>query len=195
MSIKKKLHEYKRELILEEAGKLFVQEGYEAMKIADLAKISGVSVGTIYNMFGSKENLYNHYIMKMVEHAMETLRNSLQHYNSPIDKVREVTRIKFELICQHKLPLKESMNDPSFFLHISDDRDNPMMQVYDYLAEAVMKPLADEIRSTKKPMELVFLFDGLTIGAIKYWMACDGDLMERVDATVEQFLQLAKGPQ
>ena len=32
----------------------------------------------------------------------------------------------------------------------------------------------------------------LGVGAIKYWMACGGDLMKRVDDTIEQFIHLIK---
>ena len=192
MPIKKKLQDFKRELILEEAGRLFIEEGYDAMKIADLAKNVGLSVGTIYNFFGSKENLYNNYILSVVDHAMAIVEQSIQQYDDPIEKLREITRIKFGLITTHKLAMKESINDPSFFLHMSVERDNPMMQFYHYLAEEVMRPLAETFNSPKEPMELVFLYDGLGVGAIKYWMACGGDLMERVDENIAQFVHLLK---
>lgn len=41
------MQEIKRDLIVEEATNLFIRDGYENMKIADLAKNAGVSIGAI----------------------------------------------------------------------------------------------------------------------------------------------------
>ena len=62
MSIKDKMNELKKELLLEEASKIFEEIGYEHMKVADLAKTAQVSIGTIYSLFNSKEGLYLSYI-------------------------------------------------------------------------------------------------------------------------------------
>ena len=61
------MQEIKRDLIIEEATNLFIRDGYENMKIADLAKNAGVSIGAIYSMFGSKEALYNQYMLGQIE--------------------------------------------------------------------------------------------------------------------------------
>jgi len=190
MSIKKKLHEFKRELILEEAGKLFIAEGYEAMKIADLAKNAGLSVGTIYNLFGSKENLYNNYVLRLIEQAIEYAEAALERCDDPLEKLREITRIKYDLASRHRLAVKESMNDPSFFLHMAADREHPLMAFYRRIADEVMVPLAQRYGCTIPPMELVFIHDGLGIGTMKYAMACGVDLPGRVDADIDTFLKV-----
>ncbi len=195
MPAKKKLQEFKRDLILEEAGRLFIEEGYEAMKVADLARNVGLSVGTIYNLFGSKENLYNNYLFSLVENARSLVESAFEQHIDPLERLHAITRIKYELVSQHKLAMKESVNDPSFFTHMAIDRENPMMQLFFYLAEEVMRPLALRYDCKKDPMELVFLFDGLGIGTIKCWMACGGDLKSRLDENIEQFLLLLKAPQ
>lgn len=194
MAIKQKVRDFKRELILEEAGKLFIEEGYDTMKIADLAKNVGVSVGTIYNLFGSKENLYNHYIMDLVEHALETVETAMQQLSDPVERLREITRIKFTLLTKHKNALKESINDPSFFLHVSADRDDPFMRFYFYMAQEVMQPLVQQYDSPTDPMEMVFLYDGLSFGVMKHWLVCGGDLQSRIDPMVDRFINLIRNP-
>jgi AcrR family transcriptional regulator len=44
----------RREAVLAAADRLFHEGGYEAARIEDIAALSGVSLGTIYNYFGSK---------------------------------------------------------------------------------------------------------------------------------------------
>ena len=43
-----------RGTILDAAERLFVEVGYQDAKMSDLARASGVSVGTLYNYFASK---------------------------------------------------------------------------------------------------------------------------------------------
>jgi hypothetical protein len=53
-----------------------------------------------------------------------------------------------------------------------------------------MQPLAQMYNCTKDPLELYFLYDGLILGAMKYWLLEGGDLMSRVDDTMDNFLLL-----
>lgn len=62
----------KRQRILDAALKLFLKTGYDGTAIPPIAKEAGVSVGTIYRYFESKEVLVN-------ELFCETLRG-LRHY-------------------------------------------------------------------------------------------------------------------
>lgn len=191
MSFKRKAQEHKRELILEEATSLFIKEGYENMKISELAKSAGVSVGAIYAMFGSKENLYNHYLMGQIEYYIEIIQEELKLYSDPIDMLKAITAIKFSAIIKNKNALRENLiNDPTFFLNVSADEDDPLMGMYLYIATHVMEPLSRSISTDKKPLELFFLYDGITFGMIKYWIVTGGDLAGRVDEAVEHFMRL-----
>lgn len=191
MSFKHKAQEFKRELILEEATILFIKEGYENMKISELAKNAGVSVGAIYSMFGSKDNLYNHYLMGQIEYYIEIIKKELKRYTDPVDMLKAITAIKFSAIIKNKNALKENLiNDPTFFLNVSADEDDPLMGMYLYIANHVMEPLSQSISTDKNPLELFFLYDGITFGMIKYWIIAGGDLSERVDEAVEHFLRL-----
>jgi AcrR family transcriptional regulator len=193
MPAKEKLQAFKRDLVLEGAGALFIEVGYDAMKVADLAKNVGLSVGTIYNLFGSKEQLYQAYILKIAEDAITRVETTICDLETPEAKLREMTRVKFELIIRHKMMMRESVSDPTFFFHLSAGETNPILHFQRYVAKTIMTPLATEADCTIDPMELVFLYDGLGIAAIKHAMACGGDLMEQVDTTIDRFLLLVRG--
>lgn len=47
-----------RQFIVEAAEKVFAERGFESAKIQDIADEAGVSVGTIYGVFGSKSELF-----------------------------------------------------------------------------------------------------------------------------------------
>lgn len=193
MTFKRKMQEIKRDLIIEEATNLFIRDGYENMKIVDLAKNAGVSIGAIYIMFGSKEALYNQYIMGQIEFYIEMMEQELENHTDPIEMLRVVTRIKFEAIMKNKNGIKENlMSDPTFYLHASFDDNNPLMHMYMYISEKIMEPLAKSLGNTVQPMELFFIYDGLTFGMAKYWILTGGDLMRRINQSIEMFLTILK---
>ena len=193
MTFKRKVQEIKRELILEEASSLFVKEGYENMKISELAKNTGVSVGAIYSMFGSKEGLYNQYIMGQIEYYIDIMEKELENCTDLLEMLKICTKIKFTAMIENKNALKENLiSDPTFYLHVSSDEHNPITQISIYISEKVMKPLADSFGTKRSATELFFLFDGITFGMIKYWIMTGGDLMGRVDNAVEDFLRIVR---
>jgi TetR/AcrR family transcriptional regulator len=56
----KQIPEEKRERVLREAARLFAERGFSATDVAELASRAGVSKGSLYNYFESKEDLYLH---------------------------------------------------------------------------------------------------------------------------------------
>ena len=59
----------KRKVILEAATKIFAQNGYSDSKMSDIADEAGVSKGTMYNYFNSKEALFSELFYKEVSHS------------------------------------------------------------------------------------------------------------------------------
>ena len=189
MSFKRKMQELKREVLLEEATNLFIRDGYENMKIADLAKNTGVSVGAIYTMFGSKEGIYHNYILGQMEYYIEIMEEKISDCSDPKEMLMIITEIKFSAIIKNRNAIKENFSDPTFYLTLSADDDDPLMHMYRYIAQHIMEPLSKTVRTDKDPLEMVFLYDGLSFGIIKHWMITGGDLMSRTEKTVECFLR------
>lgn len=67
-----------RELILETAGELFRQHGFDGIGIADLMKTAGLTVGGFYNNFESKDDLIAQTCSRMQENTL----NKWQEYVS-----------------------------------------------------------------------------------------------------------------
>ena len=67
------LSEEKRTLIKEESKKLFASRGFAATSVADIARVAGIPVGSIYTYFGNKEEI----IRAIVEDGWLDLRDRL----------------------------------------------------------------------------------------------------------------------
>ena len=61
-----------REAIVEAASRLFLQQGFGAVSMDELAKAAGVARRTLYNQFASKEEIFREMLLKVsgqLEHA------------------------------------------------------------------------------------------------------------------------------
>ncbi|WP_456451084.1 TetR/AcrR family transcriptional regulator [Hydrogenimonas sp.] len=98
--------ERRRIEIIDTALELFSKQGFYATTIPDIAKKMKMSVGNLYNYFGSKEEL----AQEIIRYVSATLGERIHAINEePIttrEKIRKIVRFYFEL-CEEKPQLIE----------------------------------------------------------------------------------------
>jgi AcrR family transcriptional regulator len=72
------LEENLKEKILEAAEKVFSDKGFHDAKVSKIAEIAGVSVGTIYRFYKSKEELYGEVIKKKLVEMEREVEESIK---------------------------------------------------------------------------------------------------------------------
>ena len=111
-----KIKNIKRNLILEEALMMLEIRGYEDLKISDIAKNIGVSVGTIYSYFASKEELYGACVLSEIQRGYEAHEKLFAQDISDEQKIKQAIKIKFDIICNKKTSITSgALNNPFFF--------------------------------------------------------------------------------
>lgn len=91
-----------RRSIMTAALEEFSEKGFHKTQISDIARSADVAVGTIYNIFGSKESLYENLI---IEHSVEifgALNEALKGERKAIAKLLDFIRIKGEIYEDNK---------------------------------------------------------------------------------------------
>ena len=86
-----------REAILASAERLMSQDGHQIVKVTDIAAAAGISVGTLYNYFGCKEEL----LVSLFERQKAHFRHQLdQPYESccPLDQLRQLVERVLSLV-------------------------------------------------------------------------------------------------
>lgn len=96
-SIKEKEEEFRRKEVLKIALTVFSKKGYFKTKVSDIAKECGLSVGTIYNMFQTKENLYASVIEYWVEDNLKRVEEETCKGLDVLDMMRRMARAYFTL--------------------------------------------------------------------------------------------------
>jgi len=192
MSIKDKIHELKKELLLEEASKQFEEIGYEHMKVADLAKTAKVSVGTIYALFNSKEGLYLAYIEHQINSFYLELEDRALSKSSPKEKIHTFIELKFSYYNQKRKAIEQSAtNNPLFFNTLYKEHSKPFQKIYSYLAKCFIElnPIFDEAGA----MRMAFGINGFSDGYISQWLELNDNLMSKVDEVSELFSRMVEG--
>lgn len=190
--IKSKLQDVKRELILEEAAKLFESAGFENLKVSDLAKSVGVSVGTIYGMFDSKEGLYLAYVQRQIAAYLDELDARCAQIDSPKEQLKTVFRIKFEHFASKRKAVEEcARNNPLFFSNVRHSSPDIFERAYAKIAGIIgrVNPALDE----EDALQLAYACVGLSDGYLSYWLAADHDLLRRVEPFFAQMMLLIEG--
>ncbi len=189
MSIKDKMNELKKELLLEEASKMFEEVGYEQMKVANLAKAAKVSVGTIYAIFNSKEELYFSYLEHQINNFFKELEGKVTNNSSPNEKIKIFIELKFSYYTQKKKAIEKSAtNNPLFFNTLAREHSKAFEKIYLFLQECFIE-LNPKIHK-EKATRMAFAINGFSDGYISLWLELNDNLMDKVDEVSKLFISM-----
>ncbi len=78
----------KREKIIETAFELFSKKSYHEVMMEDVAKLTSIAKGTVYNYFSSKEELYFSIMKQRMEKLTNSLTEKISNETNSLDSLR-----------------------------------------------------------------------------------------------------------
>jgi AcrR family transcriptional regulator len=189
-TIRRKMLETKRRLILEEVSKIFEEEGFAQTRMQEIARRLDMSVGALYKLFDSKEALYYAYIDFQIRQFHETLLSRCPSLEDPLLCLRRFVRLKFDVFRSKRKAIEDPVvGDPLFFLKMNTRQRDPARPVFEYLAE-IFETLGRTVPLREADrMKIAYLFNSFTTGYIEYWLHFDGDLRESEEEILTEFLE------
>ena len=186
MSIKTKMQELKKELILQEATKMFEISGYEQLKVSDLAKEVHVSVGTIYSLFSSKEGLYLAYIEQQIQNFLTELKEKTVA-EKPYKKIYTFVELKFSYYWKKRKAIEQNAaNNPFFFNTLAKEHSEVFAKIYLFLQDAFVE-LNPKI-NRQQAIRLSYALNGYSDGYIGLWLEKNDDLLQYAHEVTEFFI-------
>ncbi|UII28387.1 TetR family transcriptional regulator [Fulvivirga maritima] len=91
-----------KDRILEAADKLFLEKGFDATSVRELANEAGVNVAMISYYFGSKENLLEEMIARRVFYTREKIGEYKKMNKTPIEMLYALIELFVDRILSHK---------------------------------------------------------------------------------------------
>ncbi len=186
-----------REAIMAAAEKIILRDGYQPAKMADIAEATGVSVGTLYNYFDSKEAVFN----ALFEHHRSRF---LAHVEQPFDSEDPLLRLRqfvarahefaeqngaiFNLYIRNRAPEIDSGNgEPNCTVHEADHK-----RFHGHLeALLTVAQEAGKVRNDVPVADLVWALHSLLQSVLLDWcrQPSQVSLRQRGEEVVTLFLQ------
>jgi uroporphyrinogen III methyltransferase/synthase len=124
--------EKKRERMLEVAAELFSKKNYHEVMMDDVARLTDVAKGTVYNYFSSKEELYFTIMSSKLENLNTSLKNKIASEISVIDSLHTYVIHLYMFMMKYQ----------NFFLMYQKEYMNAQNEFCDELRE-----MSDELKS------------------------------------------------
>ncbi|MEW9125147.1 MAG: TetR/AcrR family transcriptional regulator [Thermotaleaceae bacterium] len=100
--------------IYNQAKSLFSQKGFKAASIANITKMAGIGVGTFYNFYGSKEEIFFEICLRENLELKKKIMNDIDLEEDPVEVLKEVVTKLFDGMRQNPI-LKEWYNRDTFY--------------------------------------------------------------------------------
>ena len=94
--------ELRRRQIIAVADALFVERGYEAVSMDDVAQRAGVTKPVIYDLFGSKRELFRTVMWRLADELAETLRAAVDAEQDPGGRLAAGALAFFTFVQDHR---------------------------------------------------------------------------------------------
>jgi len=90
----------KLESILDTAKKMFARYGLQKTSLEEVARMARVAKATIYNYFGSKDQVYLEVLRREMDEMVEKISSAVAQETLPADKLTTFVKTKFRYMRQ-----------------------------------------------------------------------------------------------
>jgi len=165
-----------REEVLEAAEVVFAEKGFHRSTMEDVAEQSEFSIGTLYNFFSSKEELYRSLMEMRIQQLNVEANAALDEANNPEELIQAYIQAKIGLSFKFesfaKLYTRERMGDRFSNVKLWREKMGPFFdQVLTRLAGAFREGIeAGRFRSDLDPVDMAIALDGMTDEFMYEWL-------------------------
>ena len=180
--IKQKVIEAKKEAILDILSDYFNRVGYANSTASDIAKELNISVGALYKLFNSKDELYLEYIKYQINIFYKKLLKETLTLNNPKDKLKKYIELKFNTFCDKKGALSDPiLGDPLFFTKYNANNNNIIEPIAKFLEEQLRELHSIQPLKIDNFLQAAYIFNANTMAYVDYWIIYGGNLESKVD--------------
>ncbi|MCB9097000.1 TetR/AcrR family transcriptional regulator [Arcobacter aquimarinus] len=183
--INNEINRIKRDLYLKQASEYFDKYGYKNFKISQLAKELETSVGTIYNLFNSKDDLYLEYLILKLQNFMNSLNE--KETNNAYANLELYLSCKYEIFMQiDKNRDITIITDPYFFHKLDISNHKIVDEIYNFLIRQFKKIYPNSNMNYK---HIAILFKKLSDGFIESYLLVKYDTKDVISDTMSIFFK------
>ncbi len=192
VSVRESRAQATREKLLEAAIELVNQYGMKYLTVRNICEEAGLSTGSFYNLFDSKDDLVFYYLQNVFTSYKQKAEEDAST-SSSLEKVALIYRFYIQCVLETGLEfitgLYAANTNPTFnFLERDPESEMVLDRVKDYLIEG---KAAGEVRSDVDINTALLRIGVIITGNIYYWCVFEGriDLANHTDAMLQDYLK------
>lgn len=185
----------RRQEILDEAEIIFAAKGFHAATMAEIAQGSGFAIGTLYQFFKGKEDLYVSMVTEKLQRMYTEIRTAVDGEGGAVKKVEALVRSYF-------LFVENNADFCTFFIRsdgatlpdVSNALREQMIEAYlgqiQFIEGIIDKGIEEGIFHSDKARDFAFALSGIIRGIIFDWLvgAHQGSLAGKTELVTDIFL-------
>ncbi len=160
--------EKKRELILEAAAELFSHKNYHEVMMEEVAKLTDVAKGTVYNYFASKEELYFSIMKIRMENLINSVKEKISSESNSINSLHSFITHLYMFMMKYQsfflIYQKESLDSENVFCDELRDLES---QLRSLLTGIIRKGIRENLFRTVEEKFSVSLILGSIYGSVQ----------------------------
>jgi len=131
-----KVETFNKELVLNQATHVFHNKGYNATSMQDLVDATGLNRSSIYNSFGSKQDLFLECLKAYQNETKTALSNIIKQSESPLRAIEDIFALYYDYISKDKdkkgcllsnCTAELANQDPSIKLFLNANQESMLM--------------------------------------------------------------------
>lgn len=192
VSVRESRAQATREKLLESAIELVNQYGMKYLTVRNICEEAGLSTGSFYNLFDSKDDLVFYYLQNVFTTYKQQAEEDAASYSS-LEKVALIYRFYIQCVLETGLEfitgLYAANTNPTFnFLERDPENEMVLDRVKDYLIEG---KASGEVRSDVDINTALLRIGVIITGNIYYWCVFEGriDLANHTDSMLQAYLK------
>ncbi len=173
---RKQEDESRHAAVLDAAEKVFQIDGYQAATAEKIASSAGMSVGTIYNLFGSKEKIYASIISRIAQQMLDYMKDNLLPIEDSALAIERLISFRLSNFERQRLFLvmfscersSGAYPDPGT---LSAKIKTQYFSYLDCVASIFERRAYRDASETKRALHLALSFEGVLNAFVGYWSA------------------------
>ncbi len=174
LSRKEREREAHRREILDAAERVLVRKGYHAATVEEIAQEAEFSVGTIYNFFKGKEDLYARVVEKIAGDFMEFFRREVKTRKTPEEAIGALIELRLRHFDDHRGFFRVFFEtSPGSRIDPKRALPSDCARLYDSYIEDVnsifQRGMSERSFEKMDPLYLTLCLEGIINAFVVYW--------------------------
>ena len=164
-----------RQHIFDAAEQVFAERGFEATKVHDISKLVGLSMGTLYAIFPSKEDLFHAILDERGRELLQLARDVVARALPPREALRALSEAYIGYFVAHPNFLRMHLHEGTSWVLSptpgADTRAQLWRDIHDLQTEILRRGIAAGVFIDEEPGYLAKLFSAMDQVLLAEWVA------------------------